>query len=123
MITTTPAKPATMAIHLPASSFSPRNCALASAIMIGTEKKIDAVTVSCRYCSAQKLMPVIAMNISARSACQRRWLVFTREKPLRGSRTAPAMTTCMTKRSHTTTITGSVPTSHFALPSSSEKSR
>ncbi len=40
--------------------------------MSGTVKKMDEVMVSCRYCSAQKLMPVIAMNISARSKCQRR---------------------------------------------------
>ena len=33
-------------------------------MMIGTKKKIDEVTASCRYCSAQKLMPVIATNIS-----------------------------------------------------------
>ena len=67
----TPANPATMAIQRPRSSRSLKMKALAMAIMIGTEKKIDAVTVSCRYCSAQKLIPVIAMNMSARTTCQR----------------------------------------------------
>src|SRR5688500_828920 len=122
-ITRTPANPARIAIQRPASSFSPSTLALASAIMIGTEKKIEAVTVSCRYCSAQKLTPVMAMNISARSRCQRRWLVRTSEKPRRGNSTMPPKTACITKRSQTTTITGTLPTSHFALPSSSENER
>ena len=30
-------------------------------------KKIEAVTVSCRYCSAQKFIPVISMNMTARA--------------------------------------------------------
>ena len=97
MITSTPAKPARIAIQRPASSFSPRSEALASAIMIGTEKKIDEVTVSCRYCSAQKLIPVIAMNISARSACQRRWRVLINEMPFTGKSTIPAKITWVTK--------------------------
>ena len=42
-----------------------------SAIRIGTVKKMEEVIVSCRYCSAQKLMPVMATNINARNACQR----------------------------------------------------
>ena len=89
---------------------------------IGTVKKIDEVTVSCRYCRAQTLMPVIAMNISARTACQRRYLDFTNDMPQSGKSSAPAMSACITKRSHTTMITGMLPTSHFALPSSSVKS-
>ena len=91
--------------------------------MIGTEKKIDAVTVSWRYCSAQKLIPVMAMNMSARSACQRRWLVLTKETPLTGNSTMPANTACVTKRNQTTMTTGMLPTNHLALPSSSENRR
>src|SRR5574339_866257 len=49
----TPAKPATIATQRGVSSFSPNAVALTSAMMIGTEKKIDAVTVSCRYCRAR----------------------------------------------------------------------
>ena len=91
--------------------------------MSGTEKKIDAVTVSCRYCSAQKLIPVIAMNMSARSMCQRKWVVRTRASPRTGKSTTLANTAWPAKRSQTTTITGMLPTSHFAEPSSSENSR
>jgi len=91
--------------------------------MSGTEKKIDEVTVSCRYCSAQKLMPVIAMNIAARSMCHRRCVVLIRETPLTGKSTMPANTACVANRSQTTMITGMPPTSHLALPSSSENSR
>jgi hypothetical protein len=89
---------------------------------IGTVKKIDDVTVSCRYCSAQKLIPVMAMNMSARSTCQRRCSVRTSASPRIGKSTAPAKSTCVKKRSHTTITTGMPPTSHFALPSSSVKS-
>jgi hypothetical protein len=119
----TPANPATIATQRAVSSFSPNAVALTSAMMIGTEKKIDAVTVSCRYCSAQKFMPVIAMNMSARSACQRRCLDLTSARPCTGNSTTPPITACSAKRSHTTMITGMLPTSHLALPSSSENSR
>ena len=80
----TPAKPARIAAQRAASSRSFSMRALTSAMMIGTVKKIDAVTVSCRNCSAQKFMPVMTMNISARAACQRRWLVLKRRFPLMG---------------------------------------
>ena len=89
----------------------------------GTVKKIEEVTVSCRYCSAQKLIaghrdeheraqrvPAPVARFDQRCAAQR-------EKQRR------AITACMVKRSHTTMITGMPPTSHFALPSSSVKKR
>ena len=122
-ITSTPAKPATIAIQRPASSFSPRNEALTSAMISGTEKKIDEVTVSCRYCSAQKLMPVIAMNISARTqvpaqvagAHQRQSL--EREQHHAGDQHVGGEAQ-PDHHDHR-----HAPTSHLALPSSSENSR
>ncbi len=78
-ITSTPANPAMIATQRPASSFSFKVRALTSAMMIGTVKKIDAVTVSCRYCSAQKFIPVISMNISARARCHFRCFVLNSE--------------------------------------------
>ena len=83
---------------------------------------IDAVTASCRYCSAQKLTPVMTTTITARSTCQRQWRVLIRAIPLSGSRSAEAKMAWKRKRSHTTTTTGTLATSHFALPSSSANS-
>ena len=90
---------------------------------MGTMNMIEEVIASCRYWSAQKLIPVISTNISARRRCQRQWLVMTSRFPRSGKSRAEASTACIRKRSQTTTITGRRATSHFAVPSSSVKSR
>ena len=72
MMSSTPPSPAAMASQRLASSRSPSHQALIKAINSGTENWMAPVSANCRYCSAQKLIPVMAMNMTARSTCQRR---------------------------------------------------
>ena len=104
-----------------ASMRSPSSGTLSSAMMIGTEKKIDEVTVSCRYCSAVKLIAVIDTISRPRTTCSRMRLLRASARPWIGSSSAADSSACETKRIHTTSITGTARISHFALPSSSVK--